>query len=181
MHHRMPADASSDDPFYPIRTRFAQPEDQPEVERLMREGLLPGHVAYESRPINDLPKRTSHNRLLVAEADGRIIGTLAILEPKRDVGDLQWLRVDPAWQDDLRVPQALARAASEHARDIGLLKLVVHVPDSAVARVAAYYHQLGFQFSRRREEGAVNVLEFYLNLYERPRIRRPPKPRAQGE
>lgn len=170
----MPADRSANDALPEIRIRSARPEDRAQIERLIREGLLPGYVPYETRPISDLPDAldAGRERLLVAEADGHIVGTLAIVEAKRDVGHLHWMRVDPAWQADLRVAQALAKAASEHARDVGMLKLAVHVPAHAAGRVAAYYHQLGFQFSRRREVGELNILEFYLNLYERPRSRR---------
>jgi hypothetical protein len=34
----------------------------------------------------------------------------------------------------------------------------------------SYFHLLGFEFSRSREVGGTNVLEFYLNLYERPQL-----------
>ncbi|MGB7160344.1 MAG: hypothetical protein WBD40_19910 [Tepidisphaeraceae bacterium] len=76
----------------------------------------------------------------------------------------------PAWQSDLKVPRGLVRAAAEHAREVGLLKLAMHAPADAQERVAAYYHRLGFELSRTRDIDGVHVLEFYLNLYERPEL-----------
>jgi hypothetical protein len=49
---------------------------------------------------------------------------------------------------------------------------VVHTPLTA-SQVAGFFHYLGFTFSRERGVGAAHVLEFYLNLYVRPRSRKP--------
>ena len=46
----------------------------------------------------------------------------------------------------------------------------MHAPREVEQRVAAYCHQLGFELSRTRELDGVHVLEFYLNLYERPEL-----------
>jgi hypothetical protein len=108
---------------------------------------------------------------LVAEAaDGRLVGTLALVEASPDVGHLHWFRVDPQWQADFKVARALRRAAAEHAQEFGLLKLAMHAPREVEDRVASYCHQLGFELSRTRELDGVHVLEFYLNLYERPEL-----------
>ena len=56
------------------------------------------------------------------------------------------------------------------SRDVGLLKLALHAPPDIEERVASYYHRLGFELSRTREIEGVHVLEFYLNLYERPEL-----------
>jgi hypothetical protein len=49
---------------------------------------------------------------------------------------------------------------------------VVHAPDGQVdiGRAATFLHRLGFEFSRHREIEERAVLEFYLNLYERPEL-----------
>jgi predicted N-acetyltransferase YhbS len=143
------------------------------VERLLREGLLPGHVEYESRVAERIRESfgSERERFLVAEAgDGRIVGTVALVEARPDVAHLHWLRVDPRWQADLRVVRALRRAAAEHAREVGLLKIALHAPAAVEDRVASFYHRLGFELSRTREIEGVHVLEFYLNLYERPEL-----------
>jgi N-acetylglutamate synthase-like GNAT family acetyltransferase len=157
-----------------IRVRPSAPADRPHVERLVREGLLPGYVEYESGAAERIRQSfgSERERFLVAEApDGRIIGTLAVVEASPDVGHLHWLRVDPAWQSEYpKVARALRRAAAEHARDVGLLKLAMHVPPEVEGRVASYCHQLGFELSRTREVNGVHVLEFYLNIYQRPTL-----------
>jgi predicted N-acetyltransferase YhbS len=172
-----PATTQDDDrptPDEQFVVRPSTPADRPAVERLFREGLLPGHVEYESARAERIRRSfgSDRERFLVAEstADGRIVGTVAVIEAQPDVGHLHWLRVAPEWQADFKVARALRRAAAEHARGVGLLKLAMHVPPEAEGRVASYVHQLGFELSRTREIDGVHVLEFYLNLYERPKI-----------
>ena len=63
----------------------------------------------------------------------------------------------------------LVRAAAEHAQNTGLLKLAMHAPANVEGTVTAHYQQLGFVFSRTREVDGVHVLEYYLNLYEKPK------------
>ena len=153
--------------------RPARPADGPQIERLVDEGVLPGHVDYEAHKAEDIRRSLGSERdvFLVAEAPGgRLVGSLAVVEASPDVGHLHWLRVDPRWQADFRVLRALRRAAAEHAREFGLLKLAMHAPQEVEHRVAAYCHQLGFELSRTRELDGVHVLEFYLNLYERPEL-----------
>jgi len=160
---------SADDP---IVIRPASLADRTQVERLFDEGLLPGHVDYESERADRIRASlgSERERFLVAETAGRIVGTIAVVEASPDVGHLHWLRVAPEFQSDLTVVRRLARAAIEHARDVGLLKLAVHAPPESEPRIAAYYHRLGFEFSRTRDLDGVHVLEFYLNLYQRPEL-----------
>ena len=107
-------------------------------------------------------------RFWVAEADGRLIGSVAVVEEGPDVGHIYWLRVAPQWQADYAVARRLAQTAANHAREVGFLKLISQVPREAEQRVVAYYHQMGFEFSRAREVDGRHVLEFYLDLYARP-------------
>jgi N-acetylglutamate synthase-like GNAT family acetyltransferase len=156
-----------------LTVRPSAPADRPAVERLIAVGVLPGHVDYESREADRIRASlgSARDRFLVAEAaeGGPVVGTIAVVEGAPDVGHVHWLRVDPAWQGGLVVARRLVRAAAAHAREVGLLKLAMHAPAGAVERLAPYYQGLGFAFSRAREVGGVHVLEFYLNLYERPR------------
>ena len=155
-----------------IVVRPATAADGPHIERLVHGGLLPGHVDYESERADRIRQSlgSQRERFLVAEVDGRIIGTVAIVEATPDVGHLHWLRVDPRYQSDRKVARRLARAVAEHARDVGLLKLALHAPPDVEQRLASYYHRLGFEFSRTRESDGLHVLEFYLNLYEKPEL-----------
>ena len=170
----MPAPGAKPDPAAddPILIRPASLADRTQVERLFDEGLLPGHVDYESERADRIRVAlgSERERFFVAEIDGRIVGTIAVVEASPDVGHLHWLRVAPEFQGDLTVARRLARAAAEHARDVGLLKLAVHAPPAAEPRIAAYYHRLGFEFSRTRDIAGVHVLEFYLNFYDRPEL-----------
>jgi N-acetylglutamate synthase-like GNAT family acetyltransferase len=159
-----------------ISVRPYAPADRAEVERLLTQGLLPGHVDYESREAERIRGSfgSERERFLVAEAGGRVVGTVAVVEGSPDVAHLYWLRVEPEWQPRFTVARRLSLAAAAHAREVGLLKLVVQAPADAEQRVASYYHELGFEFSRSREIDGRHVLEFYLNLYERPQRREAP-------
>jgi N-acetylglutamate synthase-like GNAT family acetyltransferase len=154
-----------------LTIRPSTPADRPQVERLIKQGLLPGHVDYESREADRIRQSlgSPRERFLVAESQGRIVGTLAVVEAAQDVGHLHWLRVDPAFYDDRKIARQLIKAAATHASEVGLLKLAMHAPAHIEQRVSTYYHQLGFEFSRAKEINGVHVLEFYLNLYERPK------------
>src|SRR5687768_3068403 len=118
-----PDEVQEDDPRLVVRP--ASLADRPQVERLLHEGLLPGHVDYESERADQIRQSlgSERERYLVAEANGRIIGTVAVVEASPDVAHLHWLRVDPQWQSDRKIARRLGRAAAEHAREVGLLKL----------------------------------------------------------
>jgi predicted N-acetyltransferase YhbS len=165
-----PNDTKSDDPEFSVR-RYRPEEDGCDVARLLKDGLLPGRVEYEPRILDQIKSKLGSEReifLVAQRGGGRLIGMLAVVEASPDIGHLHWLRVDPAWQKDRTVARALARAAVEHAREVGLLKLATHAPPRLDDTVAAYYHQFGFELSRTRDIDGVHVLEFYLNLYENP-------------
>ena len=105
-----------------------------------------------------------------------------------EIGRLEQFRVAPAWEADRRLARRLTRAAAEFARERGLLKLIIEVPEDmpglprenglsptaraaeAESRVSAYFEMLGFMFTRRREVDGKTMLEFYLDLYRHPLI-----------
>lgn len=158
-----------------VAVRPFVPADRDAVERLFHEGLLPGHVDYapaEADRIREMMK-TNRQRMWVAEASGEVVGTIAVVEADRDVGQIHWLRVAPEWQQELIVPQRLTEAAADYAREVGLLKLVLQAPPNVAERVASYYQRAGFEYSRSRDENGRHLLEFYLNLYKRVRTAQP--------
>ena len=115
--------------------------------------------------------RRPQDHFWIAEAQGRIIGTVAIYVHDDNVAHLCCLRaVDESVDHPIR--KGLVRVAASHAHHHGCLKLVVHAPDPQVdiGRTSEFLHRLGFEFSRHREVGKRPVLEFYLNLYERPEL-----------
>jgi hypothetical protein len=104
----------------------------------------------------------------VAEAFGRIIGSAAVIHSDFSLAHLSYLCVVPDFAERQAVARGLAEMAIRDAYERGYLKLVVHstLPPS---RLATALHDLGFEFSREREAEGEHVLEFYQNLYERPR------------
>ncbi len=151
--------------------RTFQPADRVQLDRLARGGLLPGHVDYDADHIDRIEEMylsSAREHFWVAQAGDQVIGTVAIAEIGPDIGHLHWLRVAPEWQAEHRVARRLLQAAALHAQEIGFLKLVYHAPANAEAPIAEYFHLLGFEFSRTRATSGPPMLEFYLNLYERP-------------
>jgi hypothetical protein len=157
----------------PCSVRTFAESDAATVERLSRDGLRPGHDGHDSKEAGRIAQAylaSEREHFWVAEADGEVIGTVALAEVSPDVGCLQWLRVARAWQTDRRVARRLVQVATAHAHAMGFLKLVIDAPSAIQPQVVSYFRLLGFEFSRSREVGGTNVLEFYLNLYERPQL-----------
>jgi N-acetylglutamate synthase-like GNAT family acetyltransferase len=115
--------------------------------------------------------RRPQDHFWFAELQGRIVGTVAIYVHDDNVAHLYCLRaVDDSTDHAIR--KGLVQVAASHAHHHGCLKLVVHAPDAQVdiGRAAEFLHRLGFEFSRHRQVDKRTVLEFYLNLYERPEL-----------
>jgi N-acetylglutamate synthase-like GNAT family acetyltransferase len=115
--------------------------------------------------------RRPQDHFWVAEALGRIVGTVAIYVHDGNVAHLYCLRAVDESVDHL-IRKGLVRVAASHAHHHGCLKLVLHASDPQVdiGRATEFLHRLGFEFSRHREIENRPVLEFYLNLYERPEL-----------
>jgi N-acetylglutamate synthase-like GNAT family acetyltransferase len=161
----------------PFTIRAYRPEDHAEVSRLYRAGLMVGQLdpydpAVDLEHIEESYGRDGFSHFWVAEADGHLIGTVAIAHDdtggqRIDIAHLRRLRVDPAWQHDARVAVRLLEVATAHARAKKYLKLVVHTPVDD-ARYRALLERLGFVFARRRQVHDRPVLEFYVHLYRAP-------------
>jgi hypothetical protein len=124
----------------------------------------------------------------VAEADGETIGSLSIMSVDNDTVRVEQFHVAPEWEADRCLARRLARAAADFARERGLVKLVIDLPEDlpglprgnglsptaraaeAESRVRTYFEMLGFVFSRKREVDGKSMLEFYLDLYRPPQI-----------
>ncbi|MDB5322366.1 MAG: hypothetical protein JWN40_3997 [Phycisphaerales bacterium] len=124
--------------------------------------------------------RRPQDHFWVAEARGEIVGTIGICMHDENVAHVYCLRTVDNLKDDL-IRKGLVQVAATHAHQQGCLKLVVHSPNAQVdiSRATTFLHQLGFEFSRHREIDQRAVLEFYLNLYERPELapqQPPPSP-----
>jgi hypothetical protein len=102
------------------------------------------------------------------EAVPRIVGAVAVITDNAWLAHLRYLYVAPDVTERHVVARSLAETAIRHAWERGYLKLLVR-SNSPPCRPAAFLHDLGFEFSRENTMGEEHVLEFYLNLYERPR------------
>jgi len=124
----------------------------------------------------------------VAEADGDTIGSISMVDVGDGTARFEQFHVSASWQADRRLARRLVRTAADFARERGLLKLIIDVPDDlpglpsgnglspaaraaeAESRVRVYFEMLGFTFSRKRDIDGKTMLEFYLNLYQHPLI-----------
>jgi hypothetical protein len=164
---------------YTIRA-FAD-DDRAQVEQLAREGLLVGHTdhsgsATESNPHGSGAGHPTPQSFWVVEAQGRVIGSIGMLQGDGDVGRLLQLRVAPQWSDDPRIAKTLVRAAVDCAKQRGVQKVVIESPglepmpsSGEESSIVRYLRSLGFEYTRTHEKGGRSNLEFYLNLYEEPR------------
>ena len=153
--------------------RSFRPRDSAEVKRLSEDGLLPGYIPIdvdELDGIQQLYLDSPRGHFWVAEAGARLIGTLALKEMDRHVAQLRWLRIAPVWQAGRGVAKDLIRVAANHAREMGFLKLTIHLPPARHSEAAHYFHLLAFEFSRNITSGGRDVLEFYLNLYAKLKL-----------
>ena len=178
--------------FDALRVRSFQPADRPTVLRLHAaagpSGLVDCDCATNIDQIQETYFRRPQDHFWVAEALGRLVGTVAIYVHDDGVAHLYCLRaVDDSVDHEIR--RGLVRVAASHAHHHGCLKLVIHPPDQVdIGRAIEFLHRLGFEFSRHRQIEKRSVLEFYLNLYERPELlpseEAPPQtslPRRPGE
>jgi len=168
--HRKPRNNDTEDPIA-VRT-FTQ-RDATMVERLSREGLLPGLVGCDPQHSGRAAQSylaSTREHFWVAEVDRGLIGTVALAQVTRDISCLHCLRVAPPWQADGVVARRLVGVATAHARAVGFLKLILEAPPTVQPQVVSYFGLLGFQFSRTREVDGKNNIEFYVNLYQRPQL-----------
>jgi N-acetylglutamate synthase-like GNAT family acetyltransferase len=156
-----------------ILVRSFRPADRPQVAQLHEDkaGLVSVccDCAAEIDQIEEKYFHKPHNHFWVAEFQDKIIGTVAIAIEEEEVAHLHCLQVLSEWHEGRRVHQRLVRVATEHAREHGILKLVLHA-DVEKGKAAAFFHRLGFEFSRHRELQGRPALEFYLNLYRQPEL-----------
>jgi GNAT superfamily N-acetyltransferase len=98
-------------------------------------------------------QRLQRGQTLVAELDGRLIGTLSLYDSQPhseahsyrapDVASIHQFAVDPTWQGQ-GVGEALLRLAERRARAQGKRRLALDTPQLA-RHLLAYYLRHGFQ------------------------------------
>jgi N-acetylglutamate synthase-like GNAT family acetyltransferase len=161
--------------FDTFLVRSFQAADRAQILRLHAAGAPDGAVDCNcAANIDQLEERyfgRPQDHFWVAEAWGEIVGMVGICVHDQNVAHVHCLRTIDNLRDDI-IRKGLVEVAARHAHQHGCLKLVVHAPNGQVdiGRAATFLHRLGFEFSRHREIEERSVLEFYLNLYERPEL-----------
>ena len=134
------------------------------------------------------PRPGSELTSWVAEANGEIIGSISMVSVDNETGRIEQFTSRRSGRRIAALRDGSRRTAADFARERGLLKLVIDVPEDlpglprgiglspdarsaeAESRVRAYFEMLGFVFSRKREVDGKTMLEFYLDLYRQPLI-----------
>ncbi|MDB5289090.1 MAG: hypothetical protein JWL69_331 [Phycisphaerales bacterium] len=163
--------------FDTFLVRSFQAADRAQILRLHAAVASSGSVdcdcAMNINQIEEKYFRRPQDHFWVAEARGQIVGTVAICVHDEDVAHLYCLRAVDSSMDHI-IRRGLVQVAASHAHHHGCLKLVVYpqvdIAQVDIGRAAEFLHRLGFEFSRHREVAKRSMLEFYLNLYERPEL-----------
>jgi N-acetylglutamate synthase-like GNAT family acetyltransferase len=107
------------------------------------------------------------HRLWVAVAEGRVIGSIALVRLGPELAHVRAMSVAPGVAERDPVARRLGETAIVDAWDQGYLKLVVHTPQSG-AELKGAFHRVSFELSKESWIDGKHMLEFYQNIYERP-------------
>ena len=131
--------------------RGARPDDAPAMARLFA-AVAAERDGIATEPPVDVDERAarfarSAESAMVAEADGRIVGTINVDAGRFGTGDVGML-VDAAWRGH-GIGRGLMDAAIEWSREHGLHKLCLEVFPANTAAIALY-RRCGFVVEGRR-------------------------------
>ena len=90
--------------------------------------IAPGDAAGIDRA-GESPRPGAELSSWVAEANGEIIGSISMVSVDNETGRIEQFHVASEWEADRRLARRLARTAADFARERGLLKLVIDVPE----------------------------------------------------
>jgi hypothetical protein len=107
------------------------------------------------------------HRLWVAAAEGRVIGSVALVRCSPELAHVRAMNVASGVAERDPVARRLGETAIADAWDQGFLKLVVHTPRSG-AELKDAFHRVSFELSKERWIDGKHMLEFYQNIYQRP-------------
>ena len=152
-----------------IRIRSYRPTDQRAVIHLHTSGV-PGGASLVDPPTGEfadmqgVDTRRSQDRIWVAEAGREVVGMVGLIEERPGVAVIRRLCVAPTWQNT-DLTRRLVLAALRHRRCGGALKVILDTPCDS-DRAIRLLGDLGFQYTRTRNESGRELIEFYLNLYK---------------
>jgi len=101
----------------------------------------------------------------VEDYGGVIVGMIAVVHDGDEAGEVRRLAVDPRWRHTPLIDRLL-RVAVDHCRRQGFLKIVVdsYADPHEVIRLL---DGRGLWCSRQRAMRTRDVVEFYIDLYQR--------------
>jgi len=158
-----------------LEVRAYHPSDQRDVDRLYVHGLLAGQLSpndtgadVENIAQAYFADESSH--FWVAQVSGAVHGMIGVA---RDVdhphtAEIRRLRVDPEHQQS-PIAARLIETAVAHCKHHGFLKIVLDTrydPSTALD----LFERFGFQHTRTRNMHGKDTLEFYLDLYHKPKV-----------
>ena len=154
-----------------VVVRSYESADHPQVMRLYSDGLLfgdldPNDTAADLEYMEDAYFGQPQDHFWVAMLDEMLVGMVGVVDDERSVGQLRRLRAAPEYQH-MELVTKLIQTALEHCREHGYLKVILdtHVDP---ARVVECIEGHGYQYTRKRNVHGRDILEFYLNLYQKP-------------
>ena len=152
-----------------IRIRAYRPADRPAIVRLHTGGVLVDVGSTNDSSDNFADMRSayfsrSQDHFWVAEARGRIVGMIGVVEKRPHVAMIRRLRVAPSSRE-AGIARRLVTTALRHCRQHDALKVILDAPCQS-RRAIQFLGDLGFQYSRTCQMDGRNLIEFYLSPYK---------------
>jgi ribosomal protein S18 acetylase RimI-like enzyme len=156
-------------PSYAIRS--FQPQDQRACLRLYSEGLIGGKIAdndtgLDIDDIQGVYMEHAGNHFWVAEAEGQIVGTVAVQHHDEGVGEIRRLRVASTHRR-----RGIGSALLEQAlgfcqeNEYGKITLDTYIDREPALRL---FQKFRFRHDHTRNVSGKDLLYFYLDIYTRP-------------
>lgn len=153
-----------------LSVRSYRPADQPAVARLYTNGLLAGQIApndtgADIENIHEAYFKDPASHFWVAEVDGQVRGMIAVARDEQETAEIRRLRVDKEFQES-NLASVLVETAINHCKRHGYLKVVLNSRFERGA-VLDIFTRSGFKHTRSKELHGREMLEFYLDIYQR--------------
>jgi len=159
-----------------VRIRSFRPEDTEACTVLYREGLVEGQQIAENDTgldIDDIQHAYMNNPgshfwvAATSDAEPQIVGMIGVQHHEDNVGEIRRLRVREDYRRR-RIGSALVETAVKFCRDRSYLKIAL---DTFMEREPAIrlFEKFHFRHARTRSVSGKEIMQFYLDLYQRER------------
>lgn len=154
-----------------LHVRTYRRADQHAVARLYTQGLLAGQIApndtgADIENIDEAYFKDPASHFWVAEVDGHVRGMVAVARDEKESAEIRRLRVEKEFQDT-NIAAKLIETAIAYCKKHGYLKVVLNSRFERGA-VLDIFTRSGFLHTRSKEIHGREMLEFYIDLYQRP-------------